>query len=84
MANSTYTPTITAAHVAPGMVIDFHNYPGFTAADVAVPVTEAEIISVEKSGTSEGYVALWVSPEDGSVSDLYIRVLAGQSLEIVG
>ncbi len=80
MANS--TPTITATHVTPGIVLDFAGFTGITPEAAAITIGEAEVISVE--GAVGEYIGLWVSPEDGSAAEARVLVYPWQSFEIAG
>lgn len=77
-----YTPTIKAPNIQPGMVLAFG---GEFVEEANVFLSDAEVISVQAPapGTSDPYMLL-VSPEDGFVPELLVSVNAWRALEIVG
>ncbi len=83
MANATDTPTITVGNVQPGMLLDFGGEL-VSNGDVSIYLGEAEVISVSAPVGSDEQFSLWVSPEDGSVSDVLVHCYPFQSYPIAG
>ena len=81
--SDTYTPTIKAENIQPGMVLDFHNAIAESAGKTLLNLGEAEVISVEGPDGLGEYFGIWASPEDGG-AEVYVQAYGWQSFEIAG